>query len=325
MRTRYFCSHLNRGYLAKALALYESLQRHHADARLFLLCLDDDSYDILARLALSRLELVRHHEFEDDALRAARSNRSEREYCYTCSASFPYWLLQHRPEIDLLTFLDADTFFFSDPEPLFAELGGGSVAITEHRFPEMWKHHEDCGIYNSGFASFRRDPNGLACVQWWHESCLAWCHDWIDGDRYSDQKYLEQWPRRFGGVVVLRHKGANVAPWNVPVYRIHQDQGQAAGVMVDDQPLVFYHFCGVRKPAPGLYNSSVDTPMSRALRRQVYGPYVAALHRWQRRIDRVAGTSLPAKIRRLFPAPRTTFRDLKAGEKLLLAPWGRVL
>jgi hypothetical protein len=81
----------------------------------------------------------------------------------------------------------------------------------------------------------------------------------------------------------------------------------------------------VRKPAPALYNSSVSTPISTALRKEVYGPYIAMLHRWQREVDRVSGAGSLEKLGRLFPGPRTTFRDLAGGEKLLLAPWGRVL
>ncbi len=322
MTTRYFCTHVNRGYLTKGLALHESLVRHRPDAKLFILCLDTEAYQLLSRLELDRLELVRHSEFEDDAMREARGNRNEREYCYTCSASFPRWILKHRAEVDTLAFVDADTCFFSDPEPLFQELGEGSISIIEHRFPDFWKQHEDCGVYNSGWACFRRDENGLRCVQWWHEQCLNWCHDWIDGDRYSDQKYLEQWPALFEGVVVLRNKGANTAPWNVPNYRIHSSGGT---VLIDDEPLVFYHFCGVRKPAPGLYNSSVSTPISAALRRDVYGPYLAMLHKWQKEVDRVAGTGLREKVRRFFPSPRTSLKDLRAGEKILLAPWGNIL
>jgi hypothetical protein len=322
MKRRYFCTHVNQGYLAKGLALHQSLQLHHPQATLFLLCLDGESHRILSRLGLPGLELVRHEDFADGETIEARRNRSEREYCYTLSASFPWWLLKNRPELDLLSFIDADTCFFSDPEPLFAELGEGSIGITEHRFPEMWKQHEDCGVYNSGWAMFRRDGDGLACAEWWHRRCLEWCRDYIDGDRYSDQKYLEKFPKLFGGVVVLQHKGANVAPWNVPRYDIRSEGGR---VLVDEQPLVFYHFCGLRKPAPGFYNSSVSTPISKALRREVYGPYIAMIHAWQRRVDRVAGRGLFSRLSAIFPAPRTTYKDIAAGEKLLFAPWGRVL
>jgi hypothetical protein len=322
MPPRTFCTHVNRGYLAKGLALYESLVRHHPDVKLFMLCLDAEAHGVLSSLGLDRLHLVPHEEFADEVMLAARRNRSEREYCYTCSASFPRWLLRNRPEIDLLAYIDADTCFFGDPEPLFEELGDGSISIIEHRFPDFWKEHEAAGIYNSGWACFRRDRNGLACVEWWHERCVEWCGDRLEGDRYSDQKYLEQWPILFEGVVVLQHKGADVAPWNVPNYRIHSKNGS---VLVDEELLIFYHFCGVRKPAPALYNSSVSTPISSALRKEVYGPYIAMLHRWQKEVDRVSEAGSLERLGRLFPGPRTTFRDLAGGERLLLAPWGRVL
>jgi hypothetical protein len=32
-------------------------------------------------------------------------------------------LLERESEVDLMTYLDADLFFFADPEPLFQELG----------------------------------------------------------------------------------------------------------------------------------------------------------------------------------------------------------
>ncbi len=322
MTTRYFCSHVDRGYLTKGLALHESLMRNNSAAKLFLLCLDSEAYDILTRLDLDGLEPVSHAEFEDDVMRTARADRSHREYCYTCSASFTRWVLNHRAEVDMLAFIDADTCFFSDPEPLFQELGEGSISVIEHRFPDFWKQYEDHGVYNSGWACFRRDDNGLQCVDWWHERCLEWCHDWVDGDRYSDQKYLEQWPSRFDGVVVLQNPGANVAPWNVPRHSIRELDGQ---VLIDGEPLVFYHFCGVRKPAPGLYNISILTPMSTALRRDVYGPYLAMLHQWQRTVDQLAAVSLGEKARRLFPAPRKSFSDFREGKRILFAPWGKVL
>jgi len=322
MTRRYFCTLVNRGYLTKGLALHESLLRHCPDVVLFMLCLDDESHRVLTGLGRDRLRLVPHAEFEDEEMLAARANRSEREYCFTCTASFPRWLMENRPEIDLLAFVDADTCFFSDPEPLLDELGEGSIGITEHRFPEVWKHHEEVGVYNAGWACFRRDAEGLRCLDWWHERCIEWCYDRIEGDRYAEQKYIEQFPARFDGVVVLRHQGANVAPWNVPRYRIHRVGDR---VLIDGETLIFYHFCGVRKPAPGLYNSSLSTPISTTLRKDVYGPYIAALHRWQKVVDRASGAGAAERLRGLFPGVRTTVKDLAAGEKLLLAPWGRVL
>ena len=45
--------------------------------------------------------------------------------------------------------LDADLFFFSDPAPLFEEMGASSVAIIPHRFPAAnAPRFERYGIFN---------------------------------------------------------------------------------------------------------------------------------------------------------------------------------
>ena len=53
------------------------------------------------------------------------------------------------------------------------------------------------------------------------------------------QKYLDTWPNRFPGVVVVRHQAANAAPWNISNYMVREDKG---GVWVDEEPLIFFHF-----------------------------------------------------------------------------------
>ncbi len=149
--------------------------------------------------------------------------------------------MNSNPEIDFITYLDADLFFFADPKPIFEEIGDRSIAIIGHRYPPQLHHLLEFGIYNVGWLSFRRDENGLACLQRWRQQCLEWCYDRAEEGRYADQKYLDDWPESFQSVVVLRHKGANLAPWNLANYRIHRAQDR---VWVDDDPLIFYHFQG---------------------------------------------------------------------------------
>ena len=57
------------------------------------------------------------------------------------------------------------------------------------------------------------------------------------------QKYLDDWPTRFENVVVLQHKGAGLAPWNLAGYSTSIQGNQ---VFVDDDPLIFYHFSGFK-------------------------------------------------------------------------------
>ena len=59
-------------------------------------------------------------------------------------------LLANHPEIDVLTYLDADLYFYSSPEPIFSEFQGASVLIHEHRYSPELKCMEINGKYIPG-------------------------------------------------------------------------------------------------------------------------------------------------------------------------------
>src|SRR5688572_16116672 len=120
---RHYCTYFDAGFLPQGLALWRSLQRHDAGAVLWVLALDDGAAGNLRGLAAADLRVVTLPEVEagDPALAAAKANRSKVEYYFTLSPCWPLWLLQHQPGIDAVTYLDADLFFFANPEPWFAE------------------------------------------------------------------------------------------------------------------------------------------------------------------------------------------------------------
>ncbi|MDH7568695.1 MAG: hypothetical protein QHJ73_03815, partial [Armatimonadota bacterium] len=209
----------------------------------------------------------------------AKKNRSRVEYYFTCSPTLPLYILQQHPELDLITYLDADLFFFADPKPLFDELAGHSVAITAHRYAPLLRKRVRFGKYNVGWLSFRRDANALACLEWWRDRCLEWCYDRLEADRYADQKYLDRWPELFQGVHVLEHKGANVGAWNIANYRVTARDGN---VWMDEQPLIFFHFQGVKQLLPSVYDSALGISgvrASRVIRRAIFQPYLNTLQR----------------------------------------------
>lgn len=275
-----YCTLFDRIFLFRGLALYESLEQHAGEFTLWILCMDDTVHDVLSELSLPHAELIRLSDFEDDALRAAKRTRNPLEYCWTCTPGVPLWVLRNHPGLESVTYVDADLMFFSDPEPLFDELGDGSVSIIEHRYAPRWQHLvTQSGIYNVEYLTFRNDTRGLSVLEWWRQRCIEWCYDRVEDGKVADQMYLNDWPRRFPGVVVLQHPGAGVAPWNVEAYQVADGP---EGITVDGRPLIFYHYSSFAitdEGGLGFIPASPDYVISERDERILYAPYETAIRR----------------------------------------------
>lgn len=276
---RFFCSYFDVNYVPRALAMVRSLREHCPAFRLFVLCMDDAALSKVSSAAPASVVAIPLAELEayEPVLLQRKTERTRVEYYYTCGPTFIRFVLAKFPEVGLLTYLDADLYFFSSPEPLFERLGDASVGLIEHRFSPRHLKRLQFGRFNVGWLSFRADACGLAALEWWAAQCIDWCFDRVEGDRFADQKYLDQLVNRFPCVRVLDHVGANVAPWNYVNYRFSSRGDQ---VMVDDLPLIFFHFHGFRELASWLVDSNLGRSFrmpNRVLRREVFGRYLNAL------------------------------------------------
>jgi len=272
---RHYCTLFDRNYLLKGLALYRSLGQHGGSFVLHILCMDDVVYELFGRMRFDNVRLIRRVDFEDPELLGVKPTRTVAEYCWTCTPSLPLYVLDHNPEIDLITYLDADLYFFSSPEPIFDEFGDASILIVEHHFAPRFKQYEVNGKYNVEWLTFRRDAKGLAALRWWRDKCIEWCFYRLEEDRMGDQKYLDTWPTRFAGVHVLQHVGAGVAPWSFSQYRISIRDGF---LYIDEAPLIFYHFHGYRHRADGRSIPVAEMYLQdAALPDMIYQPYQLAI------------------------------------------------
>lgn len=285
----YFCTYFDQNYLSRFFALHHSLTQHVTNFCLWALCMDNTAYQIMQQKDLPNVLLISLEEFEKDdlELQSAKQNRSMVEYYFTCTPSLPLYILRHNPEIDLITYLDADLYFYADISPIFEEIGDHSIAIIEHRFPTHLQYLNDRGIYNVAWLSFRRDDNGMSCLKQWRNQCIDWCYDIVEENRYADQKYLDKWPEEFSNLIIIKHKGANLAPWNVQNYQISSEDEH---IMVNDQPLIFYHFQGLKQTKSWLLHSgflNYELKPTRIIRRLIYARYVRRLMDDQLFINRV--------------------------------------
>jgi hypothetical protein len=280
MDPRIYCTYFDHNYLARGLALYQSLQRQAPGSRLWVLCLSEACHRVLVALGLPDLVPCSLAEFEtaDAEVAATRASRSTVEYYFTCTPAWMLYVLGREGNAELVTYLDGDLYFFASPEPIHDELQDASVSIIPHRFTAKIARMLKYGTFNVGWVGMRNDRDGRAVIEWWRQRCIEWCHDYVDGDRFADQGYLDAFPGLSPRVKIIEHLGANLAPWNIGNYAITAVDGE---VKIDRKwPLIFFHFQGLRRDLGYFFfnsHRSYSAPFQAAVRRYIYKPYVDEL------------------------------------------------
>jgi hypothetical protein len=241
--------------------------------------MDNETFDLLEKLNLKNAQLIKLKDFETPELKEAKANRGRGEYCWTCSSSQMYYVLL-KNDIKLVAYLDADLYFYSSPDPIYKEMGNDSITIIPHHFPPEKKYLEANGLYNVSMVIFRKDENGLACLDWWRKECLKWCYNRYEDGKMGDQKYLDEFPEKFKSVHILKHKGANLAPWSLKNYVISYKNNKT---YIDEDELIFFHFYHdfkIYPPSSWLPSNPPSHYILYTLKRKyIYLPYIKEIYR----------------------------------------------
>lgn len=250
-----FCTLFDSNYLLLGVSLHDSLEKYAGDFHLWILALDDDVFETLVNLNLANVSIISLSEVESDEVLKAKKNRTWQEYCWTLSPILPNYILENFPDLDHITYLDSDIYFYSDLQPIYEEIihGESSIMIIPHRFPDRFKNLEINGIYNVQMIYFKRDNEGLECLIKWREQCLEWCYYRVEPERFGDQKYLDKWPQNYQRVCILQNVGSGVAMWNLEQYRLSKKNTE---FYVNDTKLIFYHFHQYKYFNFGFFNSN---------------------------------------------------------------------
>ena len=284
-------------YLAKGLSLYYSLSKVSENSYLYIVAMDDECEKILDGSALDKARIISLKDLESyyPSLLEAKKDRGKGEYSWTCKGPAVLYCIE-KFGLEDCTYLDSDLFFFSNPEPLFAEDEKCDVILTPHRYTERYDLSESNGKYCAQFMSFKSTENGLRILKWWSEECIKWCYGRHEKGRFGDQKYLDFFQEKFGGVHDSENAGV-CAPWNIQQYKVERN---SEGVYVDNgkqrSPLVFYHFHFLKNQDFGKYNELLLGPykLNRAVREYIYKPYIQGLKRVTKEVDNKYSTDVMA-------------------------------
>ncbi len=277
----HFCTLFDKNYLFQGVALYRSLLRTTKQFNLYALCMDQTAHDMLRKLNQPNLIPVPLSEIENDETRIVRQRTTHGQFCWVCQPLICIYVLDHF-RADMVTYLESDSLFFSDPTVLFKELEGYSVSLVPHRYTPKFDNTKNAGKFCVQFNAFRNDPQARQVLSFWKSNCYKYTKD--KPLYFPGQSTLDAWPEQFKCVREIENIGAGVAPWNVQQYAI---RNTGNGTYVNDVPLIFYHYHKYCRYDDGSHELG-PYPLTKEVIDHIYAPYVKELdevEKWIQSID----------------------------------------
>ena len=142
-------------------------------------------------------------------------------------------------------FIDPDLYFVNDFSFISKQLDTYSVLLTPHWADLDIIKSEDSvlsvlrnGLFNAGFVA--ASHKGLPAINWWAGMCSYKMERRHELGIYDDQKYLDLLPVQFDGIHILKHRGCNLASWNIQSSKREMVNGRLL-INGEFEP-VFIHF-----------------------------------------------------------------------------------
>jgi hypothetical protein len=211
------CTIITPEYLPLAKALHYSLQKQEPGISLHVLVTGETPPDPGPGIVFhTTSELVSSPYYKGIENKYAHTNADV--FRWALKPVFTAFLLQH--EFDKVIFADPDLYFVGSFNFIFKELDQYDLLLTPHWANLDPKENEDSllsvmkgGMFNAGFIAASRQA--IPSLEWW----ASLCHYKMEKNEglglYDDQKYLDILPVQFERTGIIRHRGLNLASWNI--------------------------------------------------------------------------------------------------------------
>lgn len=151
---------------------------------------------------------------------------------------------------DRVVYFDPDIKVYREITPVFEAMDAGARAVFTPHLTEPAETvvpPDDitimrAGIYNLGFAAFRRSEGVEEVLRWWARRLRYQCVNAQDEGIFVDQKFMDLVPGFLPDVTILRNTTLNAAYWNL--FQRQLEVGSDGNWLMDGDPLIFFHFSG---------------------------------------------------------------------------------
>lgn len=274
-----YCTYFDKNYLSRFLVLRNSINKFKKKNTYYVLYLDEYVKNFFQKKNFKDIILISLDEVEKKykKLIKAKSNRSLIEYYFTLSPFLPRYIYENF-KISKISYLDADLFFFQNPEKLISQVDDSSVILIKQESKPIY------GNFNVGWIIFNFNHSETKqIVNKWSNQCLNSCTDFPDvtSDVYADQKYLDSWPKKLKKLKILYPEYSCLSPW---------DNNEAIEKNIES--MITYHFHGLsmeeKKYSTGFYQFN-KKPTKKILN-NIYLPYIRDLNYFEKKYNLSSGS-----------------------------------
>lgn len=278
----------DRGFLPRTLSMCSSLRSFDSSSPVYyfstepLLPGEYAAFESINVIVLS-IDTFLESKIIDDLYKT----RSHLEFMWTLPSQLLVKMWRIESSCSDFVYLDADIYFFSDPNSIWQEVPMNSVSIIRHNFSErLEKTFQSSGEFNVSWVSVPNSGVGMTVASKWSLDCLEMCPEkpmMHNGKLiYGDQKYLDYWPEDYGtNLHVIRHEGAGVAPWNYEKYTFSKE----LPLLIDGIPIIFFHFSSHQFGFFLAKKMGVEYSRVRQIPKLVYSIYEKALLENSKKLD----------------------------------------
>lgn len=237
-----FCTIITKSHLPYATALFQSIQKFGVLSRFVAYVVDGD-----VDTPGTGIEVLTTEDLANEPLAAQIRVKYYRQSVDKYRWSMKPVIMNHLlgQGLEKVIYVDSDIYFFSDPGFLLEELDRHNILLTPHwevKDPALdfscFVRNFKNGLYNAGFVAINK--HAREAMIWWAKACLFKCEINRSIGLFLDQAYLNLFEVQFDRVKTLKHKGCNVANWNI---RNCPRTLKGTEVLIEDTfPIVFIHF-----------------------------------------------------------------------------------
>lgn len=243
-------------YIGLAQTLEQSVRFYNHNVDFYIIVADEPSLDVKEKFSENILVAKDILDFCEQKWYEMAFKYNLTEFCTSIKANaISYFFRQQYTKV---AYFDPDILTFHSLEYIWDSLDVYDAILTPHILtPEVNYTGNLCeskllfsGVYNMGFGAFKNTSSVNNFLLWWNKRLENYCFSDLYQNLFTDQKWVDMLPCFLGcQLLVSRHKGMNVAPWNFHERQIIKREGfyWVANRCYNDEVLdnlLFVHYSG---------------------------------------------------------------------------------